>query len=220
MKNQIKLRVWGEYGLFTRPEMKVERVSYDVMTPSAARGVLEAVYWKPQIRWVIDKIVVLNPIRFINVRRNEVGCKASINTAKTTMKKGKGSLGIVIEEKRQQRASMILRDVAYVIVAHFELLNDSEKSGKHFEMFKRRASKGQYFHHPYLGTRECLANFELYEGKLDELAIHESLMCEKDLGYMLHDIDFKNEMTPRFFRGKLVNGVMEVPEFKSMEVVG
>ena len=114
------------------------------------------------------------------------------------MKKGKGSLGIVIEDNRQQRASMMLRDVAYVIVAHFEILSGTEKSGKHYEMFKRRASKGQYFHHPYLGTRECLADFELYEDKLDELAIHKSLMCEKDLGYMLHDIDFQNEMTPAF----------------------
>ena len=149
----IRLKVWGDYACFTRPEMKVERVSYDVMTPSAARGILEAIYWKPQVRWVVERLHVLRPIRFTNLRRNEVACKASAANAKKAMK---GTLDhplqLVIEDERQQRAATVLRDVSYIIEARFELLDASEPVAKHYNVFKRRAQRGQYFHHPYLGT--------------------------------------------------------------------
>lgn len=127
--NTARLRVWGEYACFTRPEMKVERVSYDVMTPSAARGILEAVYWKPQIRWVVQRIHVLKPIRFSNIRRNEVGCKIAIkgtSGASQAMRSGRGRLGIFVEDQRQQRAATILRDVDYLIEAQFEILSGDE----------------------------------------------------------------------------------------------
>lgn len=217
-KNRVALRVWGDFACFTRPEMKVERVSYDVMTPSAARGVLEAVYWKPEIRWVIRRIHVLNPIRFTNIRRNELGgVGPSDRTLKSYLDGSKGTvLSQVIEDDRQQRAATILQDVAYVIEAHYEVIRGNDPPQKHFEMFKRRASKGQCFHRPYLGCREFVADFDWHEG--DPPAHHESLAGEKDLGFMLHDIDFANEMTPHFFRASLNNGVVEVPAFTSSEV--
>src|SRR5262245_45003937 len=161
----IQLHVWGDWACFTRPEMKVERVSYDVMTPSAARGILEAIHWKPAIRWVIDAVHVLKPVRFQSIRRNEVGAKVPARAAKVAMNRGglKG-LHLIVDENRQQRASMVLVDVAYVIDAHFErtaraAAEDSE--GKHLDMFNRRAAKGQCFHQPCLGTREFAARFEL-----------------------------------------------------------
>lgn len=209
----IRLRVWGEYACFTRPEMKVERVSYDVMTPSAARGVLEAIYWKPEIAWVIDRIHVLNPIRFTNLRRNEVDSKIPATKARQAMKTGSGQLGIYIEPSRQQRAATILRDVEYVIEAHFELTGGDDPAEKHFQMFKRRASKGQCFHRPYLGCREFPADFEWVEPD-DELEI---LPITRDLGWMLHDIDFEKGMTPRFFPARLKEGVLEVPAFDAPE---
>ncbi|MGE3181801.1 MAG: type I-C CRISPR-associated protein Cas5c [Phycisphaerae bacterium] len=211
MGNHVQLRVWGESALFTRPEMKVERVSYDVITPSAARGILEAIYWKPAIRWVIDRIHVLKPISFTNLRRNEVGAKASAGSAGKAMKSGRGTLGIFIEDERQQRASTMLRDVEYLIEAHFELLNNDDPPQKHYEMFKRRASRGQYFHHPYFGCRECEADFEWHEGPPPNGAYADE--AERDLGYMLHDIDFENDMTPHFFRATMRHGVIDVPPF-------
>jgi len=210
----IKLKVWGDYACFTRPEMKVERVSYDVMTPSAARGVLEAIYWKPQIRWVIDQIHVFNPVRFTNLRRNEVGSKVPAGNVRKAMKGDSSPLGLYIEEDRQQRAAMILRDVAYGIVAHFELLDETETLQKHFEMFKRRAAKGQYFHHPYFGCREFPADVEWVEGELPP----SDLRGEKDLGFMLHDLDYADNMTPRFFRAVMNDGVINVPAFHGSEV--
>lgn len=209
----VRLRVWGEYACFTRPEMKVERVSYDVMTPSAARGVIEAIYWKPEITWVIDRIHVLSPIRFTNLRRNEVDSKIPASKARQAMNAGTGQLGIFIEPSRQQRAATILRDVEYVIEAHFELRGGDDPPEKHFQMFKRRAGKGQYFHHPYLGCREFPADFEWVDAD-EEL---ETLPITRDLGWMLHDIDFENDMTPRFFPAKLEDGVLEVPPFHSEE---
>ena len=203
----IKLRVWGDYACFTRPEMKVERVSYDVMTPSAARGILEAIYWKPEIAWTVDVIHVLRPIRFTSVRRNEVGCRISADSAKGAMNAGKGNLGIYIEEERQQRAAMILRDVEYIIEAHFDVLSGQDAPAKHFEMFCRRAERGQYFHRPYLGCREFPADFALAgnECAASEIAgVHE-------LGMMLLDLDFKNGMRPVFFEAILKEGVLRVP---------
>ena len=211
----IRLRVRGEYACFTRPEMKVERVSYDVMTPSAARGVLEAVYWKPQIGWVIDAIHVLSPIRFTNLRRNEVDSKIPERSVRQAMSAGSGRMGIYIEESRQQRAATILRDVEYVIEAHFELRSTDDPPQKHYEMFKRRAKKGQCFHHPYLGCREFPCDFEWVEPD-EEL---ETLEITRDLGWMLHDIDFADGMTPRFFKAELVDGVLHVPTWDSPEIV-
>jgi CRISPR-associated protein Cas5d len=199
----VKLRVWGDYALFTRPEMKVERVSYDVMTPSAARGIMEAVYWKPAICWVIDRIHVLKTIRFENIRRNELSNKASVSAR--VMKEGGMPVCQYIEEDRQQRASLVLKDVDYVIEAHFDLTDlDEADPGKHLAIFERRARKGQCFHRPYLGCREFPADFEWCE------AIPNSELCgEQPLGYMLYDIDFAAGMTPLFFRAVLRDGVMD-----------
>lgn len=199
----INLKVWGEYACFTRPEMKVERVSYDVMTPSAARGILEAIYWKPAIRWVVDKIHVLKPICFENIRRNELSNKASINNK--IMKEGDTPVQQFIEDERQQRASMVLKNVEYVIEAHFEFVSKEDNNeGKHLDIFNRRAIAGQCFHRPYLGCREFPVNFELCE----EIPKSE-LTGEKDLGFMLHDIDFKKDMTPQFFRAAMKDGVID-----------
>lgn len=218
----IKLHVWGDFACFTRPEMKAERVSYDVITPSAARGVLEAIYWKPQIRWVIDRIHPLNPTRFTSIRRNEVGKKMPSPSKAVMNGSEPGNVGILIEDERQQRASLILRDVAYIIEAHFELLDHSDSEGKHLDIFNRRARKGQYFHHPYLGTREFPASFALVESEADwppsQLKPEDR---EKDFGFMLHDIEFEQNAqtkevahtTPRFFRAEMKSGVIHVPPF-------
>lgn len=214
--NTVSLRVWGDYACFTRPEMKVERVSYDAMTPSAARGVLEAIYWKPQVRWVVQRIHVLNPIRFTNIRRNEVGCKIPTAGPSKAMKTGIGTLGLYVEEERQQRAATVLRDVAYLIEARFDLIDASDPAQKHIEMFKRRAEKGQCFHRPYLGCREFDCQFAWHEGDPPVSAYADT--GESDLGYMLHDIDFDDNMTPRFFRAVMQNGVIDVPSFTAEEV--
>jgi CRISPR-associated protein Cas5d len=221
----IRLKVWGDYACFTRPEMKVERVSYDVITPSAARGVLEAIYWKPQVRWVVERLHVLKPIRFTNIRRNEVSSKASAANARKAMGgKLAEPLALFIEETRQQRAATILRDVAYVIEARFELLDDSDPIEKHYNIFKRRAERGQYFHHPYLGCREFPCDFEWIDGQIPE----SELSGEQDLGYLLHDIEYRptkdttsdtlcahtgerRNAAPHFFRAVMRNGVVEIP---------
>ena len=217
----VKLHVWGEYACFTRPEMKVERVSYDVMTPSAARGVLEAIHWKPAIRWVIDRIHVLKPIRFENLRRNELGGKIPAgNVRKAVRSRTTDGLRTVIEGDRQQRAATLLRDVAYVIEAHFTLTaaamaDDTE--AKHLAMFNRRAARGQCFHRPYLGTREFAADFELVEDAMPRSSL-PSDQRDRDLGWMLHDIDYADEMSPRFFRAEIRDGVIDVPPLDAEEV--
>ncbi|MBI9080887.1 MAG: type I-C CRISPR-associated protein Cas5 [Pseudodesulfovibrio sp.] len=208
----IQLRVWGEYACFTRPEMKVERVSYDVMTPSAARGILEAVYWKPAIRWEIDRIHVMQPIRFDNVRRNEVGTdKKDVKIKLAWIKKAQTDntpIRVSIEEARCQRAAMVLRNVEYVIEAHFEYASgEDHNDGKHLDMFNRRAKKGQCFHRPYLGCREFAAFFEPVTG-----AIPVSLLADqpdRDLGWMLYDINYAADMTPFFFRPTLEKGIID-----------
>jgi len=212
----VKLKVWGNYACFTRPEMKVERVSYDVMTPSAGRGILEAIYWKPAIIWVIDRIHVLKPVRFDNIRRNEVASKMPVGTVKKAMQdNGKTPVELFIEDDRQQRAAMVLRDVVYVIEAHFELKNDEDNNAaKHKEMFDRRARKGQCFHQPYLGCREFPAHFELLNG--DEPVSFN--IGKQDLGFMLHDIDFTKDMEAKFFRAYMNNGIIDVPSLNSKEV--
>lgn len=190
----VILRCSGEYACFTRPEMKVERVSYDVITPSAARGILEAIYWKPEISWKIDRLHVMKPIQFTSIRRNELGCVAS-STGKP----------IFIEDERQQRAALILKDVEYVIEAHFELRGGDDPPAKHKEMFERRAAKGQCYHRPYLGCREFPAEFEL---------VHtvplSPLRGERDLGWMLYDIDFQRNNTALFFRAIMRDGVIDL----------
>lgn len=208
----VRLHCWGEWALFTRPEMKVERVSYDVMTPSAARGVLEAIYWKPEIRWVVDRITVHKPVRFTSIRRNEVKDKISAATASRVMNGGTGRLSMEAAdgENRQQRASLVLRDVSYVIEAHFEIVSGPENAAKHLDQFNRRARRGACFTRPYLGCREFAADFALIEEGEQQPAVDSSLLGERDLGWMLHDIDFGANKEARFFRAVMRDGVIEV----------
>lgn len=215
----VKLRVWGEYACFSRPEMKVERVSYDVITPSAARGILEAIHWKPAIRWVIDKIHVLQPIRFDNVRRNEVQAKIPKPNPATVMRENKPLFYLVDDgDNRQQRAATLLRKVEYVIEAHFELTQKAgpeDKEGKHRDIFNRRARTGQFFHQPCLGCREFPAFFELLEGPVPVSCYAGQI---RELGYMLLDIDFANNMTPLFFKAIMEDGIVVPPAPSSPEV--
>jgi CRISPR-associated protein Cas5d len=212
----VRLHVWGERACFTRPELKVERVSYDVMTPSAARGILEAVHWKPAIVWRVDRIHVLKPIRFQSFRRNEVGAKASASLAASAMKRGTTEgIGLVVEDERQQRATTLLVDVAYVIEAHFELTpraGADDTPAKHLSMFNRRAESGQCFHRPCLGTREFSADFELLpEGAPVPASALPEGQKNRDLGWMLHDIDFsESKNVSRFFKARLEGGVLDV----------
>jgi CRISPR-associated protein Cas5d len=237
---QFCLEVWGDYACFTRPEMKVERVSYDVITPSAARAIFEAIFWKPAIRWLVKRIEILNPIKWISVRRNEIGAVMS------------SSDGLYIEEKRQQRAGLFLRDVRYRLYAELEFIPINERSetknplpeylieeeefkphnlgkdenpGKYYGIFERRARKGQCFNQPYLGCREFSCSFRLIENPNEEEAIP---ICEtRDLGFMLYDMDFSDPQkrnpdpenpNPAFFRAKIENGVVSVPPWGSEEV--
>jgi CRISPR-associated protein Cas5d len=222
------LEVWGPMACFTRPELKVERVSYDVITPSAARAVFEAIFWKPAIHWQVTKIEVLNPIKWTTIRRNEVGAVASKNP-------------IFIEDKRQQKNSLLLQDVRYRIWAKLEfipqwkrketrnarideeevdLLRKDENPGKYNAMFERRASKGQCFNQPYLGTREFSASFRLVNPEQEELAppVAES----RDFGIMLYDMDFRDKPEKpeaMFFRARMEQGVIIVPPINSEEVL-
>lgn len=209
----IKIRVQGDYALFTRPELKVERVSYDVITPSAARGIIEAIYWKPAIRWVIDRIHVLREIEFTNIRRNEVSEKASTDDILQVMKGSNKNLFISAVDKRQQRASMVLKDVDYVIEAHFELTDKAgpeDTKEKHYNVALRRLRKGQYHHAPCLGTREFGAKVELIEE--DDPIPPSPLKGVRDLGWMLYDLDYSNprDILPRFFRAILRDGVLDL----------
>lgn len=209
----ITIRVRGPYALFTRPEMKVERVSYDVITPSAARGIFEAVYWKPAIRWVIDKIHVLSEIQFTNIRRNEVSEKASTENALQVMNGGNKALFISAVDNRQQRASMVLKDVDYVIEAHFERTDKAgpdDTDEKHYNIALRRLRNGQNFHKPCLGTREFAAKVELIEDKKD--VPRSELEGARDLGWMLYDLDFSNprDIQPKFFKAEMLDGVIDL----------
>jgi CRISPR-associated protein Cas5d len=217
----IRLHVWGPYGLFTRPELKVERVSYDAMTPSAARGILEAVHWKPAIRWVIDRLHVLEPIRFASIRRNEVGHKAPVGRIKAAMRSGDVS-GLVLhaDRDRQQRAATVLVNPVYVIEAHFEMTpkaGPDDDAGKHLDIFNRRARRGQCFHRPSLGTREFAADFALIE---PDAPLPRAIPETRDLGLMLWDIDHTAPGRPSmFFRAALRDGVIDVPRPGSAEVL-
>jgi CRISPR-associated protein Cas5d len=219
MSYGIRLLVSGDHACFTRPEMKVERVSYDVMTPSAARGILEAIHWKPAIRWIVEAIHVLKPIRFQSIRRNEVAHKAPVGAIrKAMMAESLEGLALVVEDERQQRAATVLVDVAYVIGARFELTDKrgpDDNEGKHLDVFNRRARKGQCFHQPCLGTREFPARFSLLEpGAPLPVAIRD----DRDLGFMLYDIDHAGGRSSLFFRARLEEGVIQVPAPGSPEI--
>lgn len=229
----IRLWVYGDNALFTRPEMKAERVSYEVMTPSAARGILDAIYFKPQMKWVVTGIRVLAPVCFENIRRNEVSAKITTPSQKEMeMTRGR-SMGIVIEKVRKQRASLVLKNVSYIIEAHIKVIDAHESSGeinpnaeqKHLEVFQRRARVGGYFHHPYFGCREFPAYFELLEGNdsepLDTLAERH-----KNWGLMLHDLEYKTDSKGKilipgkkgkysahahFYQAEMVDGFITVP---------
>lgn len=214
------LELSGPWACFTRPEMKVERVSYDVMTPSAARACFEAILWKPAIRWHVRAIEVLKPIRWINLRRNEVASVISTRNVETAMKNGSGDLALHIEDDRQQRAGLLLRDVAYRVHADLEFLSERDPGVfplKYEEMFERRARKGQCVDQPYLGCREFAAAFRLV---IDPAAEPPPIPETRDLGFILHDLDFTqpHDPKPRFFRAAMQAGVVAVPAWNSAEV--
>ena len=209
----VKVRVWGNYALFSRPEMKVERCSYDVMTPSAARGILEAVYWHPGMRWVIDRIHVVNPVRFTSVLRNEVKSKILASNVLQVYNGAKNPLYISTKSNIVQRASLLLRDVEYVIEAHFEMTeraNESDNPGKFKDIIMRRLRRGECFHMPYFGCREFPANFCLCEE--EEIRTAYDDVEEKDLGFMLFDMDYsdRNNIQPMFFRAVMRHGVLDL----------
>lgn len=228
------LDVKGEYACFTRPEMKVERVSYDVITPSAARAIFSAIFWKPAIKWNVKKIEVLSPIKWISVRRNEVKSKAN-----------KSQDNIFIEDDRTQRAGLFLRDVHYRIYAEMEfipvgkrpktsfetpetLVNDEERfdyrkdenPGKYHAMFERRAKKGQCFNQPYLGCREFSCEFKFVDNPERSVKEFPAITESRDLGFMLYDMDFSDskDIKPAFFRAVMENGIVNVPDWDSEEV--
>jgi len=217
----IKLHVWGDRACFTRPEMKAERVSYDVMTPSAARGILEAIHWKPAIRWVVDRIHVLNEISFDSVRRNEVESKISASNIKSVMNGKDAVLNLASSEERQQRMTVMLRNVAYVIEAHFEMTSsagETDNPEKHYSIFSRRARGGQFYHQPYFGCREFPVNFEWLEpdAPLPESSYRQ--VAERDLQWMLWDMEYGEEISPKFFRAVMREGVIDVPNLLQKEV--
>ncbi len=207
----VILEASGPYALFSRPELKVERVSYDMITPSAARGLLEAIYWHPGIRWKIDKIHVMEPIRFVNIRRNEVSAKLSAANALTVMKGSNEPLYISTAASIQQRASLLLRDVRYVIEAHFDLTENAatgDNADKFYAIIMRRLQKGQCFQQPYLGCREFPADVRAVGPPIGKSAYEG----ERDLGFMLYDMDYTNpaEIKPLFFHAVLRDGVLDL----------
>jgi len=211
----VKVRVWGDYALFTRPEMKVERCSYDVITPSAARGILEAIYWHPGMQWIVDKIYVKNPIQFTSVRRNEVKSKILASNVLQAYNGGDKPLYISSKAEIVQRASILLTKVEYVIQAHFEMTeqaNATDNPGKFKDIIMRRLRRGECYHMPYFGCREFPANFALYEEK-DVNTAYDNVE-EKDLGFMLFDMDYtdKQDIRPMFFRAVMRYGVLDLQD--------
>lgn len=209
----VKVNVWGDYALFSRPELKVERYSYDIITPSAARGILEAIYWHPGMRWIIDKIYVKNPIQFTSVRRNEVKSKILASNVLQVYNGADKPLYISTKEDIVQRASVLLCHVSYVIEAHFEMTekaNASDNPGKFKDIIMRRLRKGECYHTPYLGCREFPANFALCEE--EEIRTAYDVVAEKDLGLMLYDMDYSDpeNIQPMFFRAVMRHGVVDL----------
>lgn len=229
----VKLHVWGERACFARPEMKTERVSYDVLTPSAARGIVEAIHWKPAIRWTVDAIHVLKPIRFQSIRRNELGAPIPVASIRKAIRAGAvHDLRMVAEDNRQQRAATVLVDVAYVIEAHFDLTDRAtaeDTEAKHISIFNRRAARGQCFHQPCFGVREFPAHFALVEESFPQSCLPDD-QRNRDLGWMLLDIEHERDSrignqhcctpncAPLFFRAGLQDGVLAVPARDSVEV--
>lgn len=214
----VRVKVWGDYALFSRPEMKVERCSYDIITPSAARGILEAIYWHPGMSWKIDSIHVIKPIQFTSIRRNEVKSKISANNVLSVYNGAKKELFISSKEEIVQRASLLLKDVEYVISAHFDLTdkaNDSDNPGKFKDIIMRRLRRGECYHTPYFGCREFPANFCLCE---EEVHGAYEVVDDKDLGFMLYDMDYSNpeDIQPMFFRAVMRRGVVDL---KDCEVI-
>jgi CRISPR-associated protein Cas5d len=220
-QQRFVLEVRGDWACFTRPEMKVERVSYDIITPSAARAIFEAIFYKPAVRWEVRRIDVLAPVRWMNLRRNEVASVVSTRNVQQAMKQGFGDLALYVDEDRQQRASLLLRDVAYRLHADLTVRtdrDDPEPPAKFFAMFERRARKGQCVNQPYLGCREFAADWRL----VDDVSMEPRPIAEtRDLGWMLHDLDFSDpsDPQPRFFRAQMIDGVVDVPLFAGPEVV-
>ena len=246
MSKGIKLHIWGDYALFTRPEMKVERVSYEIITPSAARNILTAIYWKPQIAWVVDRINILKPIVFTSVRRNEVSSRAVSPSSSIMNGEEQALLCLCPEVDRQQRASLVLRDVGYVIEAHFDVIERTLEPGgpempedvcaaKHISIFNRRAASGQAFHQPYLGCREFPAHFALIGDDSPmppcDLPLEQR---NKDFGWMFHDFVYMEDkkgkiiesnkghrltVEAKFFHAIAQDGVVSVPALNGKEVV-
>lgn len=222
---KIALKVWGDYALFTRPEFKVERVSYEVMTPSAARNILQSIFWHKGMNYVIDSIRVLKPIRYINVRRNEVRSVINSAAVKKELLGADEDLYLDATTDRSQRTGLILKDVAYVIEAHIEMSRNARPEDtvhKFHSIFTRRASRGQCFTRPYLGNREFPAFFALYT-ETDKVQCPDSLLGTKELGTMLHDINYQDELAtesfvpnriPMFFEARLVDGVLRIPPIR------
>ena len=215
----VKVKVWGDFALFSRPELKVERCSYDVMTPSAARGILDAIYWHPGLKWVVDKVYVRKPIQFTSVRRNEVKSKVLASSVLQAYNGGEKPLYISSKEEIVQRASMLLCDVEYVIDAHFEMTeraNATDNPGKFKDIIMRRLRRGECFHMPYFGCREFPAHFCLWEEEKISTAYED--VEEKDLGPMLYDLDYRNpeDIQPMFFRAVLKRGVLDLRDCEVM----
>ncbi len=209
----VQVEVWGDYAAFNRPELRVERVSYEVPTPSAARGILDAIYFHSGLKWCVDRIHVLKPIAFASIRRNEVKSKISVKNVRGVMKGGGTPLFISTADDIQQRAALVLRDVRYVIEAHFELVPEKmapeDHEGKFCNIMRRRLERGQCYHTPYLGVREFPAHFRRWEGGPIVTAYPDE---DKNLGLMLYDMDYSDpeNITPMFFRAELKKGVLDL----------
>lgn len=208
----VKVEVWGDYACFSRPELKVERVSYECMTPSAARGILEGIYWHPGLKWIVDKIYILSPIQFSSIRRNEVGSKASFENVKKFLEGKDVDLFINTKKDIQQRTSILLKNVHYVIEAHFDLTenaNETDNAGKFQDIMRRRLEKGQCYHQPYFGCREFPVKFRKWE--FDSVPTAD---INRDLGFMLYDMDYsdKSDIKPMFFRAVVNNGILNLTD--------
>lgn len=216
MSYGVTIEVGGERALFSRPELSVERLSYDCITPSAAVGILESIYWHPPMKYSIDRIHVLNPINFCSIRRNEVGSKASARTIQTDITNDEGELPYInTNDDRQQRTSTMLTNVRYVIEAHFDIdehkLGEGDSAAKFASILKRRLSKGQCFQQPYLGVRECAAWFRAYEGPVPPRGYYTG-SGNRDLGLMLYGMDYTDpkDITPMFYRVVMCDGLIDV----------
>ena len=211
----IKVKIWGDYALFSRPEMKVERCTYDVITASAARGILDAIYWHPGFKWLIDKIYIQKPIRFTSIRRNEVNSKILESSVKRVLNGSKEKLYLSTKDDIAQRTSIILKDVEYVIEAHFEMTpsaNESDNPAKFIDIMKRRIKKGQCFHTPYFGCREFPVRFAPCDDEKIFTAYEDEE--ERDLGYVLYDMDYSDpkDIKPIFFRAIMRRGTLDIKE--------